>query len=430
LWKEPEWCLGKTEEILTPKKLKRKILIKSHGLSGSIDQKQQSDTDDIEKLKQGYLNPLEILKLKKQLAEEEANDEEEKEETEDKEGKQKHKPTYPGKEALKRCVHVPSTSQKDIKGTNREWEVTSIEEEKALEGLANLKNITKHMLVRTYPRGTRFDSSNYNPLHLWAEGCQIVALNYHTDGFPMWLNEGKFMRAGRTGWILKPPHLHEERNEEDDERGKVKEKKILDITVISGWRLPRPWGTKTISSTTTSKPSKPKVEVSHWTPENVVQYYKDIVKEKDFDVPMNLFQGDTNENGETKYVYYTKHSDNPHNPNFYVPNQDQHKVKKGKEKKNKKVPMIDKKVHFDPQPFSFQVTDPELEMIVFKVFDNSADENILGVKMNQEANKIIGYYAITVADMRKGIRVVPLKGEMGAPLVAGDLLVKIDEKDE
>jgi len=34
-----------------------------------------------------------------------------------------------------------------------------------------------------------------------------------------------------------------------------------------------------------------------------------------------------------------------------------------------------------------------------------------------------------VADIRKGIRVVPLKGEFGAPLIAGDLLVKIEMEE-
>jgi len=39
LWIDPDWCLAGFPGALTPKSLKRKILIKSHGLSGSVDQK-------------------------------------------------------------------------------------------------------------------------------------------------------------------------------------------------------------------------------------------------------------------------------------------------------------------------------------------------------------------------------------------------------
>ena len=37
-------------------------------------------------------------------------------------------------------------------------------------------------MLRTYPAGMRIDSSNFNPVNLWACGVQLVALNYQTDG--------------------------------------------------------------------------------------------------------------------------------------------------------------------------------------------------------------------------------------------------------
>jgi hypothetical protein len=37
-------------------------------------------------------------------------------------------------------------------------------------------------LSRVYPKGTRVDSSNYNPTKFWNYGCQMVALNYQTGG--------------------------------------------------------------------------------------------------------------------------------------------------------------------------------------------------------------------------------------------------------
>ena len=40
---------------------------------------------------------------------------------------------------------------------------------------------------RIYPKGTRVDSSNYNPAPAWALGAQLVALNYQskTDMYTM-----------------------------------------------------------------------------------------------------------------------------------------------------------------------------------------------------------------------------------------------------
>ena len=41
---------------------------------------------------------------------------------------------------------------------------------------------TEKQLLRTYPAGTRIDSSNFNPVIFWAHGIQMVALNYQTEG--------------------------------------------------------------------------------------------------------------------------------------------------------------------------------------------------------------------------------------------------------
>ena len=37
-------------------------------------------------------------------------------------------------------------------------------------------------MVRTYPKGVRFDSSNYNPMNLWSCGIQMIALNHQFPG--------------------------------------------------------------------------------------------------------------------------------------------------------------------------------------------------------------------------------------------------------
>ena len=51
-------------------------------------------------------------------------------------------------------------------------------------------------LSRVYPRGTRFDSSNYDPIPFWNFGVQMCALNYQTPDRAMQLNNGMFMVIG------------------------------------------------------------------------------------------------------------------------------------------------------------------------------------------------------------------------------------------
>ena len=41
---------------------------------------------------------------------------------------------------------------------------------------------TRTRLVRTYPRGTRLSSTNYEPHRFWAGGMQLVAINWQTFG--------------------------------------------------------------------------------------------------------------------------------------------------------------------------------------------------------------------------------------------------------
>ncbi|XP_077587715.1 1-phosphatidylinositol 4,5-bisphosphate phosphodiesterase beta-2 [Stigmatopora nigra] len=61
----------------------------------------------------------------------------------------------------------------------------------------------KRQMSRIYPKGTRMDSSNFNPQNFWNVGCQMVALNYQTMDFPMQLNMSWFEFNGRTGYLLK-----------------------------------------------------------------------------------------------------------------------------------------------------------------------------------------------------------------------------------
>ncbi|XP_055899333.1 1-phosphatidylinositol 4,5-bisphosphate phosphodiesterase delta-4-like isoform X4 [Biomphalaria glabrata] len=106
-----------------------------------------------------------------------------------------------------------------------------------------LNKVTHNRLIRTYPAGSRTDSSNYIPMPMWVHGCQVVALNYQTGGKAMQLNQGRFMDNGGVGYVLKPPFLlSEERfkfvtgnlNRSANSMRNVK------LTIISGFQFPKP----------------------------------------------------------------------------------------------------------------------------------------------------------------------------------------------
>jgi phosphatidylinositol phospholipase C delta len=43
--------------------------------------------------------------------------------------------------------------------------------------LTRFSRFTQRNLLRVYPKGMRFDSSNYNPMLGWMHGAQMVAFN-------------------------------------------------------------------------------------------------------------------------------------------------------------------------------------------------------------------------------------------------------------
>lgn len=70
-----------------------------------------------------------------------------------------------------------------------------------------LTKFTKRFNARIYPAGTRVDSSNFNPQDYWNAGCQMVSLNFQTEGVALQLNDGRFRQNGGCGYVLKPAVL-------------------------------------------------------------------------------------------------------------------------------------------------------------------------------------------------------------------------------
>ncbi|XP_043850722.1 1-phosphatidylinositol 4,5-bisphosphate phosphodiesterase eta-2 isoform X5 [Dromiciops gliroides] len=125
------------------------------------------------------------------------------------------------------------------------WQVSSFSETKAHQILqqkpAHYLRFNQHQLSRIYPSSYRVDSSNYNPQPFWNAGCQMVALNYQSEGRMLQLNRAKFNANGNCGYVLKPQCMCQgvfNPNSEDPLPGQLKKQLILRI--ISGQQLPKP----------------------------------------------------------------------------------------------------------------------------------------------------------------------------------------------
>ncbi|EGG20225.1 phosphoinositide-specific phospholipase C [Cavenderia fasciculata] len=92
------------------------------------------------------------------------------------------------------------------------WVMHSFSEAKVKElvkanGTYSFIDMFTRRQLRVFPKGTRVNSSNYDPVPGWTMGAQIVALNQQTSSEPMWLNAGMFADNGGCGYVLKSPCL-------------------------------------------------------------------------------------------------------------------------------------------------------------------------------------------------------------------------------
>ena len=126
------------------------------------------------------------------------------------------------------------------------WCTSSSVSEKKLEKIAKpganaaaLTSYTKSHLIRSYPKGQRVDSSNYDPTVAWSCGVQIAALNYQTGDKPVWLSDGMFRVNGGCGYVLKPQFMLS-----DDATWNMgidlPQKYTLEVRVMSAHFLPNP----------------------------------------------------------------------------------------------------------------------------------------------------------------------------------------------
>lgn len=95
---------------------------------------------------------------------------------------------------------------------------------------------TQKNLLRVYPKGIRFDSSNYNPLIGWMHGAQMVAFNMQGYGRSLWLMHGMFKANGGCGYVKKPEFLLKAGDDIEvfDPKAKLPVKTRLKVTVYMG----------------------------------------------------------------------------------------------------------------------------------------------------------------------------------------------------
>ncbi|XP_032904012.1 1-phosphatidylinositol 4,5-bisphosphate phosphodiesterase eta-2 isoform X2 [Amblyraja radiata] len=125
------------------------------------------------------------------------------------------------------------------------WQVSSFSEAKTHQLLQQkpqqFLRVNQQQLSRIYPSSYRVDSSNFNPQPFWNAGCQLVALNYQSEGRVLQLNRAKFNSNGSCGYVLKPKCMTRGNfNSSADDLLSGLTKKQLVLRIISGQQLPKP----------------------------------------------------------------------------------------------------------------------------------------------------------------------------------------------
>lgn len=210
---------GNFSTKLSPQSLKRKVLIKSKKLPEDSDDAEVSEEDDFVDSNSGSSESAKKLKLCKSLSD------------------------------LVSLSRISFTDFGTSHQSQAEHEVCSFSETSALKlGHALADEVASHarrFLAHVSPNASRVDSSNYNPLDLWACGIQMAAMNLQTSGVSMDLHRGWFQQNGGCGYVLKPACLRQPWSVFNAYRRETfsdTEPLYLRVKIISGQQLPLPRG--------------------------------------------------------------------------------------------------------------------------------------------------------------------------------------------
>ncbi|KAK3018027.1 hypothetical protein RJ639_004517, partial [Escallonia herrerae] len=239
-------------EFPSPESLKRKIIIstkppKDYLESKSITEKDNGSNKVKDSSEEGaWGKEVSNLKDKFEAFDENAPDQGEFQDEED----FKDEDHNLRKNAPPEYKHLIAIQARKRKGGIKEWfhvdpsKVTRISlREQQLEKAVrthgtDIIRFTQRNLLRIFPKGTRYDSSNYNPLIGWIHGAQMVAFNMQGYGRPLWLMQGMFRANSGCGYVKKPDILLKA-DPVFDPNQILPVKKILKVKVYmgEGWYL-------------------------------------------------------------------------------------------------------------------------------------------------------------------------------------------------
>ncbi|KAJ0101424.1 hypothetical protein Patl1_06614 [Pistacia atlantica] len=134
------------------------------------------------------------------------------------------------KDALKTAIQVKrlSLSEQEL-------------ERAAVSHGTDVVRFTQKNILRVYPKGTRVNSSNYEPLVGWIHGAQMIAFNMQGYGKSLWKMHGMFRANGGCGYVKKPEFLMQEGPCEEvfDPKRPLPVRKRLKVKLYmgDGWRL-------------------------------------------------------------------------------------------------------------------------------------------------------------------------------------------------
>ncbi|GLT48754.1 hypothetical protein SLA2020_223610 [Shorea laevis] len=108
----------------------------------------------------------------------------------------------------------------------------------ALSHAIEVVRFTQNNVLRIFPKGTRVNSSNYNPLTGWMHGAQMVAFNMQGHGKYLWWMQGLFRSNGGCGYVKKPKILMQDDKVFEPKASIVGKKTVLKVKVYmgDGWR--------------------------------------------------------------------------------------------------------------------------------------------------------------------------------------------------
>ncbi|XVF40734.1 hypothetical protein PTKIN_Ptkin01aG0138600 [Pterospermum kingtungense] len=106
---------------------------------------------------------------------------------------------------------------------------------------SDVVRFTQNNILRIYPKGTRFTSSNYKPTIGWMHGAQMIAFNMQGYGKSLWMMHGMFRVNGGCGYVKKPDFFMWKgpSGEAFDPRATLPVQKMLKVKIYmgDGWRF-------------------------------------------------------------------------------------------------------------------------------------------------------------------------------------------------